>query len=153
MIFGCNYIIEIVNKQRREVIILQTEVNYIQLGRRIREKRLEKGMKQQDMAVAVGTATNHLSDVERGRKKPSLELLMRISSLTDTPVDFFLMDNPHSCRSYCINEELAATLEQCSPQSLVVISNVAQSMITYQKSMGSREICPYDPTKGRVCPL
>ena len=72
---------------------MQTEINYQQLGQRVREKRKAMNVQQKDMAIAIGTATNHLSDIERGRKKPSLELLMRISSFLDTPVDYFLMDN------------------------------------------------------------
>ena len=105
---------------------MQTEINYQQLGIRIREKRKSMNIQQKDMAIAIGTATNHLSDIERGRKKPSLELLMRISSFLDTPVDYFLMDNPYSCQSYSINSELAATLRKCSPQSLMVIATLAQ---------------------------
>ena len=54
---------------------MQTEINYQQLGQRVREKRKAMNVQQKDMAIAIGTATNHLSDIERGRKKPSLELL------------------------------------------------------------------------------
>ena len=86
MIYGCRYIIKIekiAKMQRREVILMQTEINYQQLGQRVREKRKAMNVQQKDMAIAIGTATNHLSDIERGRKKPSLELLMRISSFLD----------------------------------------------------------------------
>ena len=49
---------------------MQTEINYQQLGQRVREKRKAMNVQQKDMAIAIGTATNHLSDIERGRKKP-----------------------------------------------------------------------------------
>ena len=114
---------------------MQTEIDYQQLGRRIREKRTSLNMLQKDLAIAIGTATNHLSDIEHGKKSPSLELLMRISSLLDTPVDYFLMGNPYSCRSFCINTELAATLQKCTPQSLMVIINLAENMVAYQQSL------------------
>ena len=94
--------------QRREVILMQTEINYQQLGIRVRKKRKSMNIQQKGMAIAIGTATNHLNDIERGRKKPSLELLMRISSFLDTPVDYFLMDNPYLCQSYSINSEETA---------------------------------------------
>ena len=55
--------------QRREVILMQTEINYQQLGQRVREKRKAMNVQQKDMAIAIGTATNHLSDIERGRKR------------------------------------------------------------------------------------
>lgn len=38
-----------VARYARAMIILQTEVNYTRLGRRIREMRLEKEIKQQDI--------------------------------------------------------------------------------------------------------
>lgn len=46
------------------MIILQTEVNYTRLGRRIREKRLEKEMKQQDIIY--------------GQKKPMYQMAVSI---------------------------------------------------------------------------
>ena len=109
MIYGCRYIIKIekiAKMQRREVILMQTEINYQQLGQRVREKRKAMNVQQKDMAIAIGTATNHLSDIERGRKKPSLELLMRISSFLDTPVDYFLIKHEEP-REYAVYQKLS----------------------------------------------
>jgi len=118
---------------------MQTEINYKQLGKRIVDKRSELNIMQKDLANQLGTAVSHLSDVERGVKKPSLELLMKISYLLDTPVDYFLLDSPHACRSFIINEELASTLKNCTPQSLMVINGVAKSMVVYQDNALARE--------------
>lgn len=118
---------------------MQTEINFKQLGKRVVAKRLEKNLMQKDLAEMLGIAVNHLSDIERGVKKPSLELLMRISSFFDTPVDYFLMDMPHSCCSYAINEELATILQQCSPESLKVIYQLAKEMVEYQDSIIHKE--------------
>lgn len=118
---------------------MQTEINYKQLGKRIVAKRSDRNLMQKDFAEMLGIAVNHLSDVERGVKKPSLELLMKISYLLNTPVDHFLMDLPHACCNYAIDEELAAILKQCTPQSLKIIRQLAQSMIEYQDSVGVRE--------------
>ena len=43
---------------------MQTEINYQQLGQRVREKRKAMNVQQKDMAIAIGTATNHLSDIK-----------------------------------------------------------------------------------------
>ena len=37
---------------------MQTEINYQQLGIRVREKRKSMNIQQKDMAIAIGTATN-----------------------------------------------------------------------------------------------
>ena len=118
---------------------MQTEINYKQLGKRIVAKRNERKLMQKDFADMLGIAVNHLSDIERGVKKPSLELLMRISYLLDTPVDHFLMDLPHACCSYAINEELATILKQCTPQSLKIIHQLAEGLVEYQASIVPRE--------------
>lgn len=130
---------------------MQTEINYKQLGKRIQEKRKDMGIMQKDMAVAIGTAFNHLSDVERGAKKPSLELLMRISDYLDTPVDYFLMGNPPSCKSYAIDEDLSSLLVQCTPQSLAVVRELAQSLLTYQDAI-SENTSQYSNAKEKCCP-
>ena len=118
---------------------MQTEVNYKQLGKRIVSKRHEHNLKQKDFSDMLGIAVNHLSDVERGVKKPSLELLMKISDLLDTPVDYFLMDMPHASCNYAINEELSALLNQCTPESLKIIYQLTQGMVEYQESVVLRE--------------
>lgn len=121
------------------MIKVQTEINLVQLGKRVNEKRIEMNLKQKDLAEMLGTAVNHLSDIERGVKKPSLEMLMKISYLLDTPVDYFLLDSPHSCRSYIIENELAPLLVQCTPESLHVICGLAERLLEYQKKIFSRE--------------
>lgn len=118
---------------------MQTEIDLLQLGKRISEKRIEKNLMQKDLANMLGTAVNHLSDIERGVKKPSLEMLMKISYLLETPVDYFLMDSPHSCCDYIIQTELASLLMQCTPQSLKVIYCLAERLIEYQKSILPRD--------------
>lgn len=118
---------------------MQTEINFKQLGKRVVAKRTEQNLMQKDLAEKLGIAVNHLSDIERGVKRPSLELLMKISSFFDTPVDYFLMDQPHACRSYAINEELATILQQCSPESVRFIYKTAKNMIEYQDSIIHKE--------------
>lgn len=114
---------------------MQTEINYKLLGKRVVAKRTEHNLMQKDLAEKLGIAVNHLSDVERGVKKPSLELLVRISSQLDTPVDYFLMDSPHICCQYVINEEIASVLKECNPQALQIIYQLAKGMVEFQKSV------------------
>lgn len=114
---------------------MQTEINYKLLGKRVVAKRTEHNLMQKDLAEKLGIAVNHLSDVERGVKKPSLELLMRISVQLDTPVDYFLMDSPRICRQYLINEELASSLKECTPQALQFICRMVKEMVEFQNSV------------------
>ena len=41
------------------------------LGKRIKERRLEKGLTQEDVAKKLGMGRSNLGHIERGRTKPS----------------------------------------------------------------------------------
>jgi len=54
-----------------------------QLGMRIRYLRKEKGLSIEDLALEAGINKNYLSDLERGRRNPSLIILNRIAVALD----------------------------------------------------------------------
>ena len=53
---------------------------YIQLGKRIAYLRKKKKMSQLDLALISDINKNYISDLERGRRNPSLMILSRISN-------------------------------------------------------------------------
>jgi len=62
-------------------------------GRRLRELRKERGLTQEALAESADLSGNYISDLELGRKVPSLTILVRLSqalevATTDLLVDF-----------------------------------------------------------------
>ena len=51
-----------------------------QLGMRIACLRKKRGLSQLDLSLASGVSKNYLSDLENGRRNPSVLLLQRIAS-------------------------------------------------------------------------
>ncbi len=51
-----------------------------QLGMRISFLRKKKGLSQLDLSLSCGVSKNYLSDLENGRRNPSILLLQRIAS-------------------------------------------------------------------------
>ena len=49
----------------------------------IREKRKEKGLSQERLAKLVQVSQPFIADIESGRKKPSVDVLMRICAVLD----------------------------------------------------------------------
>ena len=49
----------------------------------IREKRKEKGLSQERLAKLVQVSQPFIAEIESGRKKPSVDVLMRICSVLD----------------------------------------------------------------------
>jgi transcriptional regulator with XRE-family HTH domain len=52
-----------------------TEDICVRLGKRIRTLRKSKGWNQDDLALHMGLGRTYISNVERGRKNPSLRTL------------------------------------------------------------------------------
>ena len=52
-------------------------------GRRLREIRQKRGMTQEALAQAAGTAGPYISDMERGLKVPSLTTVLRLALALD----------------------------------------------------------------------
>lgn len=49
----------------------------------VREKRKEKGLSQERLAKLVQVSQPFIAEIESGRKKPSVDVLMRICAVLD----------------------------------------------------------------------
>lgn len=63
------------------------------LGIKIRELRIEKNIKQVELAKLAGISNTYLSDIEKGRTLPSLKTLYKLASALNVDVDIFLDTN------------------------------------------------------------
>ena len=59
------------------------------IGQRIRKVRLEHGIKQKDLAKKINISQGALTNFELGRRKISLEWLLKISHALEVPVGYF----------------------------------------------------------------
>ena len=124
-----------------EVVAVPTELALERaqtLGSRIRAVRKHKNIKQKDLAIRIGCNSSHLSDIESDKKLPSLDKLKLISEELDTTVDFFLLDSPHSCKSYLRDDELGSIVERCNTSTLRRIVHVAQLFLEEQQEYEKR---------------
>ena len=60
------------------------------IGQRIRKVRLEHGIKQKDLAKKINISQGALTNFELGRRKISLEWLLKISHALEVPVGYFM---------------------------------------------------------------
>lgn len=60
-----------------------------QIGSRIKELRREKGMTLKELGNAIDFNYSNLSKIERGDRKPTLELLESLAEYFDKDVSFF----------------------------------------------------------------
>ncbi len=53
------------------------------LGAVLRERRLDAGLRLSDVSARAGVSTQYLSEIERGRKEPSSEVLAAVTTALD----------------------------------------------------------------------
>jgi transcriptional regulator with XRE-family HTH domain len=61
-------------------------------GRRLRELRKERGLTQEELAESADLSGNYISDLELGRKVPSLTILVRLSQALEVATPDLLGD-------------------------------------------------------------
>ncbi len=60
-----------------------------QIGNRIKELRKEKGMTLKDLGDAINFNYSNLSKIERGDRKPTLELLESLADFFNKDISYF----------------------------------------------------------------
>lgn len=68
-------------------------MDYIAMGRRIRNQRQVQHLTQKELAIQLGLSTSFLGHVERGTRKASLETLVSIANALRVSVDSLLCDS------------------------------------------------------------
>ena len=92
---------KVYNVENEEVVAMAKEIDYSKIGLRISSLRKKAGLTQEVLAARCGCTSNHLSNVEVGKCKPSLDLVIRLAMELNSSVDFFLLGTPHaSCQYY-----------------------------------------------------
>lgn len=85
------------------------------IGARLREARRKKGLTQVALAEIVNKEPSYISDIERGKKFPSMSLFIQLINALDISADFILRGELHSGKSYLYND-LAQKLDPLTPQ-------------------------------------
>ena len=65
-------------------------IDYIIVGKRIRQLRLQKKITQEELAFRIGTSAAYISNIECGKKKPSLQKLAQISEVLEVTINDFI---------------------------------------------------------------
>lgn len=66
------------------------ELNMKTIGIRIKERRTELQLKQNDIKNLVGISSGNLSEIENGNRTPSMITLYRLSEILDCSIDWIV---------------------------------------------------------------
>ena len=65
-------------------------LDYVSIGRRIKETRKAKHITQKQLAEEIEVARTYMSTLEAGNKKVSLPTIAAIAKYLDTPLDYLV---------------------------------------------------------------
>jgi len=97
-------------------------LDYYKIGQQIRKLRRAQGLSQEALAERIDISTTHMSHIETGSTKMSLQVLVDIARALDVRTDDIL--NPSAAKGAAL-EEVAAVFDSCTGKQSKVIADVA----------------------------
>lgn len=96
-------------------------IDYKLLGGRIKTKRRERGITQEQLAESLAVSVGYVSQLERGITKTNLETLARLSRLLSCNISYFVGDAVTGKQEYLGSELLDKFAELSDNEKQIVI--------------------------------
>ena len=98
-------------------MITKTDINYREMGRRIRERRVEMQLTQEELAERAETSTSFIGHIERMEKAPSIDTMVRICRVLNLSLDYVVMGKKAlPGQDVGLYDELRALVERYAPE-------------------------------------
>src|SRR4051812_27172706 len=121
-------------------------------GQRIKNRRLELGLKQEQLAQKVGISNGFLSDVENGKRGISAETLLDIGRVLGLSLDFLMKGEPNEIAAVSSEVEIPRPLAEFAAnaslsfrQTLILLQ--MQRQLIANRSSADKEQQPFDWAK------
>lgn len=102
-------------------------IDYLLLGRQIQYCRKEQRMSQTELAERADLSVPYISHIETGRKKPSLETLMKIADVLSVTPDRLLYGNLQGHSRSDIGD-FCDIFADCSPQEKQLLYQITYAV-------------------------
>ncbi len=108
------------------------------IGRNIRKFRIEKKLRQEDLAERAGLSEKYIGMVERGEKTPSLETFIHIINALEISADMVLTDVVST--GYAVKASLLTEkLERLPAEERARVYDVIDVLLHHAKSTPTNE--------------
>ncbi|MGN0595622.1 MAG: helix-turn-helix domain-containing protein [Hominimerdicola sp.] len=72
---------------------MDRNIDYVALGKRIKNKRIENKLTQEQLGEICDLSAAHIGHIERGTRILSVDVLFRIAHVLNISVDYLLFDS------------------------------------------------------------
>lgn len=98
-------------------------MDYIVFGRELRKLRRQRGLTQERLAELAELSTPYVSHLERGSKKPSMAVLVRLADCLGVTVDRLLSGNQKTDKT-AFYSEVQELLGDCTVRERAVLTEI-----------------------------
>ena len=98
----------------------------IDMGNRIKNRRKELNIKQSELAEQIGISNNHMSTIECGTGKPSIDAFLNICDILKVTPDCLLLGSMHADN---VSQNIIDKLRLCNDDDLWVIEQLVEAMV------------------------
>ena len=115
-------------------------LNYLIIGKRIKEARRKKRLSQAQLCEIVDLSDGYISYIETASKCVSLDVLVRIANALDVTVDELLAENLLTNRQACLNGEYSDLLGDCNAYErrvLIEMTRATKQILRENKQLRS----------------
>lgn len=103
------------------------ELDYKAIGKRVKIARIKADMAQDDLANQVGISAAHMSNIETGKTRVSLTVIVNIANALAISVDDLLCDNVIKTKVQ-FEKDLAEIVDDCDDYEIRIIRDVADDL-------------------------
>lgn len=96
------------------------------MGTRIKIRRKELRMKQGELAELLGISNNHMSSIENGRQKPSMDTFISICVFLDVSPDYLLLG---TMKAHNIPRDISDKLLLCSQKDIQLANEFIELLV------------------------
>lgn len=93
------------------------KLNYKEIGNRIKNRRKELSITQEQIAEYLDVNPSHISNIESGRSHPSLTSLINIANLLQCSIDLFVCGEYTYASNRSLEDDIYHALQKCSPET------------------------------------
>lgn len=102
-------------------------VDYEKLGKRIKRFREQKGISQDELGNLVWVNNVHISNIETGKKAPSIDLLIELANALGISTDDLLVDSlTHSFST--ADSEIHKLLIDCNKTEEEILTEMVKAL-------------------------
>ena len=112
---------------------MNSSINYKELGCAIKHQRSVIGISQEQLAIRANISSTHLSNIENGRSKPSLETLYTISSVLNCSISQLICKNQFDVIEIDEENMLAMILKKCNSNEYDTLNDFVRIIAKYSK--------------------